>query len=132
MSVFPTARHVAAWAGVCPGNHESAGKSKRGTTRKGNVHLKTALTQAATSAQRTKGTYLRDKYHRLKARRGGARAAIAIARKILTAAYFMLRDDVAYKELGVSYIDQINRKRVTTNLVRRLERLGYAVELRAV
>jgi len=131
MSVFPTAGHVAAWAGVCPGNHESAGKSKRGTTRKGNVHLKTALTQAATSAQRTKETYLRDKYYRLKARRGGARAAIAIARKILTAAYYMLRDDVPYRELGASYLDQADRKRVTTNLVRRLERLGYFVELRA-
>ena len=79
MSVFHSPNHLASWAGVCPGNHESAGKQKSGHARKGNVHLRTILVGAATSASRTKGSYLKDKYHRLKARRGALRAALAIA-----------------------------------------------------
>ena len=75
MSVFLSANHLASWAGVCPGNHESAGKQKGGRARKGNVHLRTTLVGAATSASRTKGSYLKDKYHRLKARRGALRAS---------------------------------------------------------
>ena len=89
MSVFASVRHCAAWAGVCPGNNESGGKRRGHPTRKSNVHLTTALVQAAVSASHAKGTYLKDKYWRLKARRGPGRAAMAIAHKILIAAYHM-------------------------------------------
>jgi transposase len=129
MSVFLSVHHLAAWAGVCPGNHESAGKQKSGRARKGNVHLRTMLVNAATSASRTRRTYLRDKYHRLKARRGAARAALAIAHKILVSAYHMLATGMAYRELGEAYLDQIDQTRTAANLKRRLERLGYIVTL---
>jgi transposase len=129
MSVFKSAAHLAAWAGVCPGNNESAGIRKRGEARKGNVHLKTALVEAAQSGSRAKGTYLKDKFFRLKARRGYNRAAVAIGHKILIATYHMLQTGSPYRELGDTYLDNLNTQRVTANLVRRLERLGYAVSL---
>ena len=129
MSVFLSVYHLAAWAGVCPGNHESAGKQKSGRARKGNVHLRTMLVGAATSAARTKGAYLKDKFHRLKARRGAMRAALAIAHKILVAAYHMLAKGLPYRELGEAYLDQIAQTRTIANLKRRIERLGYNVTL---
>ena len=131
MTVFKSEEHLASWAGVCPGNHESAGKRRRGTKRKGNVHLTTALVEAAQAAIKKKGSYLRDKFHRLKARRGYKRALMAIAHKILIAAYHMLREDTGYRDLGDAYLDGICKRRTTTNLVRRLERLGYIVHLEA-
>ena len=131
MTAFVSAYHLAAWAGVCPGNNESAGKHKREKARRGNVHLKTALVTAATAAAKTKGTYLRDKYFRLKARRGGLRAAVAIAHKIHIAAYHMLSRQVPYQELGAAYLDKLDTSRTANNLVRRLERLGYLVELKS-
>ncbi len=127
MSVFKSAAHLAAWAGVSPGNNESAGKRKRSPARKGNVHLMTALVEAAHGASSTRGSYLRDKFHRLKARRGYMRAVVAVARKILTAVYVMLSKGVEYNDLGAAYLDSIDTQRVKTNLVRRLERLGYDV-----
>jgi transposase len=129
MSVFLSAYHLASWAGVCPGNNESAGKHHSGRARKGNVHLRTILVQAATAAGRTKGAYLKDKYHRLKSRRGPKRAALAIAHKILVAAYHMLSRTVDYNELGDTYLDQLSEGRVAKGLVRRLQRMGYRVEL---
>lgn len=129
MRVFPSAAHAASWTGVCPGNHESAGQQKGGRARKGNVHLRTALVQAAVAASRTRGTYLKEKYHRLKAHCGPKRAALAIAHKILVAAYHLLRDGVAYRELGAAYLDQQREARVTKGLISRLSRLGYHVEL---
>jgi transposase len=129
MSVFLSVHHLAAWAGVCPGNHESAGKQKSGRSRKGNVHLRTMLVGAAISASRTKGSYLKDKFYRLKARRGALRAALAIAHKILVAAYHMLAKGLGYRELGEAYLDQIDQTRTAANLKRRLERLGYIVQL---
>jgi transposase len=129
MSVFKSAAHLAAWAGVCPGNNESAGRRKRGPARKGNVHLMTALVEAAHGASSTRGSYLRDKFHRLKARRGYQRAAVAIAHKILNAVHVMLSTGAHYKDLGDAYLDSIDTQRVTANLVRRLERLGYKVAL---
>ena len=129
MSVFLSVHHLAAWAGVCPGNHESAGKQKSGRSRKGNVHLRTMLVGAAISASRTKGSYLKDKFYRLKARRGALRAALAIAHKILVAAYHMLAKGLAYRDLGEAYLDQIDQTRTAANLKRRLERLGYIVQL---
>ena len=124
MTVFGNARRLAAWAGVCPGNHESAGKKKSTAARKGNIHLKTVQVCAA----RTKGSYDKDKYHRLKARRGSLRAAIA--HKILVAVFHMLAKTVPFKELGEAFLDQQACKRTTTNLVRRLNNLGYDVLLR--
>jgi transposase len=129
MAVFLSARHLAAWAGVSPGNHESAGKQKSGKARRGNMNLKTALVGAAVSAARTKGTYLKDKYFRLKARRGGMRAAVAIAHKILIAAHHILSERRPYQDLGDAYLDQLDETRSANNLVRRLERLGYNVQL---
>ena len=127
MSVFVSVYHLSAWAGVCPGNHESAGRQKSGRARKGNI--RTILVSAAISAARTKGSYLKDKFHRLKARRGGLRAALAIAHKILVAAYHMLANNVPYRDLGEAYLDQIGQTRTVANLKRRLERLGYKVTL---
>ena len=129
MSVFLSVYHLASWAGVCPGNHQSAGRQKSGRTRKGNVHLRTMLVGAAISASRTKGSYLKDKFYRLKARRGGLRAALAIAHKILVAAYHMLATGADYKDLGEAYLDQLGRTHTVSNLKRRLERLGYRVTL---
>jgi transposase len=124
MTVFGNAKRLAAWAGVCPGNHESAGKKKSTAARKGNIHLKTVQACAA----RTKGSYDKDKYHRLKARRGSQRAAMAIAHKILVAVFHMLAKTVPFKELGEAFLDQQACKRTT--LVRRLNNLGYDVLLR--
>jgi transposase len=129
MSVFLSVHHLAAWAGVCPGNHESAGKQRSGRARKGHVHLRTILVGAAISAGRTKGSYLKDKFYRLKARRGALRAAVAIAHKILVAAYHMLAKGLPYRELGEAYLDQLDQTRTAANLKRRLERLGYTVTL---
>jgi transposase len=129
MSVFESVSQLASWAGVCPGNNESAGKRKSSRIPKGNVYLKTALVEAANSAAKAKGTYLRDKFYRLKARRGYKRAAVAIAHKILVAIYHMLSQQVSYNDLGDLYLDQLNKHHLSRNLVRRLERLGYAVTL---
>jgi transposase len=129
MSVFESVSQLASWAGVCPGNNESAGKRKSSRIPKGNVYLKTALVEAANSAAKAKGTYLRDKFYRLKARRGYKRAAVAIAHKILVAIYHMLSQQVSYNDLGDLYLDKLNKHHLSRNLVRRLERLGYAVTL---
>jgi transposase len=130
MSVFGNAMRLAAWAGVCPGNHESAGRRKSGATRRGNVHLKTALVTAAVSASRQKGSYYKDKYHRLRARRGRLRAAMAIAHKILIAVYHMLARGAPYRELGEAFLDQQARQRTVRHLLHRLNHLGYDVLLR--
>lgn len=129
MSAFLNAEHLASWATMCPGNHESAGKQHGGKTRKGNVHLKTALVMAANAAGKTKGTYLADKYRRLKARRGALRAAVAIGHKILVTAYRMLITDGDYKDLGDGYLDQLNTHRTAGNLIRRLRQMGYDVQI---
>lgn len=129
MTVFQSVSQLASWAGVCPGNNESAGKRKSSRIPKGNVHLKTALVEAAHSAAKAKGTYLRDKFFRLKARRGYKRAAVAIAHKILVAIYHMLSQQVSYNDLGDLYLDKLNKHHLTRNLVHRLERLGYTVTL---
>jgi len=129
MSVFPTAAHAAAWAGVAPGNHESAGKHKPQPARNGNVHLMTALVQAAMCAAKKKGSFLSEKYWRLRARRGPKKAAVAIAHKILVAAYHMLSRKAEYRDLGPGYLDRAAAAGVKRKLVDRLERLGYRVQL---
>jgi transposase len=129
MRNFRSAAALCAWAGICPGNNESAGKARGVKARKGNVHLRTALVEAAQAARRTKGTYLKDKYHRIMARRGANRAVVAIGHKILVAVYEMLSTGKPYKDLSETYLDRLDEKRVTSNLTRRLERLGYEVTL---
>jgi len=129
MSVFQSVSQLASWTGVCPGNNESAGKRKSSRIPKGNVYLKTALVEAAHAAARTKGTYLRDKFHRLKARRGYKRAVVAIGHKILVSIYHMVSQNVSYNDLGDLYLDKLNQNHLTRNLVHRLERLGYTVTL---
>ena len=129
MSVFKTAAHISSWAGVSPGNNESAGKRRHTRKRMGNVHLTTALVEAAQAAARTKRTYLGNKYHRLKARRGAKRATVAIAHKILVAAYYMLSRGCGFKELSETYLDKLDEQRTANHLVKRLERLGYEVHL---
>jgi transposase len=129
MTVFQSVSHLASWAGVCPGNNESAGKRRNSRITKGNVYLKSALIEAANAAARAKGTYLRDKFYRLKARRGYKRAAVAIAHKILVAVHHILLQNVSYKDLGDLYLDKLNKHNLTRNLVHRLERLGFEVTL---
>ena len=129
MSAFDDAHHLASWGGVCPGSHESAGKNKSGKLRKGNRHLTSALVEAAQAAARSTRTYLRDKFHKIRVRRGYKRAVIAIAHKILIAAYRILRDMVPYRELGDGYLDSRSQRTVVGSLVHRLKRLGYDVAL---
>jgi transposase len=130
MGRFPTVGHLISWAGFCPRNDESAGKRRSSRVRKGAPWLKTTLVQAAWAAVRMKGTYLRAQFLRIKSRRGPKKAILAVAASMLTAIYYMLRDDVDYRELGDNYFDRLDKKKAITRLTRRLEQLGYAVELR--
>jgi transposase len=129
LSVFPTAGHLAAWAGTCPGNNESAGKRKPIGARSGNPYLKTALCNAAIAASRKRGSFFKAKYFKLKSRRGGGRAALAIAHKLLVAIFHMFSKNTAYRELGEDYFDKRNTQRVARRYVRRLQDLGFAVTL---
>lgn len=129
MGRFPSANHLTAWAGLAPGNNISAGKRKSGRTRKGSPWLRSLLIEAAQAAGHSKNTYLGALYHRLLARRGKKRAAVAVARSILVVVYHLLRDQEPYHELGVTYLDQRDKHAVQRRLVRRLESLGFAVSL---
>ena len=131
MRRFPTAAHLASWARVCPGNHESAGKRKWSGTGRGNPWLRPALVQAAWSAARTKNTYLSAQYHRLAARRGSKRAILAVAHTLLVIIYHLLRRGTTYQELGGNYFDERQRHSVLSRALRRIERLGYKVTVEA-
>jgi transposase len=126
---FATAGHLASWAGMCPGNNESAGKRKSGTTRKGSPWLRMALIEAAQAAARTRNTYLMAQYRRLAARRGRKKALVAVGHSILVIAYYLLTRQTDYQELGSQYFDERARQAVERRLVRRLEALGYKVSL---
>jgi transposase len=132
MSVFPTADHLASWAGVCPGNNESAGKHKSGKTPKANRWLRRTLGEAAWAAARTKKTYLSAQYRRLASRRGKKRAIVAVGHTILIIAFHLLRDSTSYSELGADYFDRINPERLKNYFVKRLEQLGHKVVLEKV
>jgi len=132
MQQFPTDAHLASWAGVCPGNHESAGKRKSGKTRKGNPWLRCLLVQAAHSASRQKNSYLAAQYGRLKHRRGSKRAAVAVAHSILVIIYHMLRDGTTYQERGDTFFEEQERQNYEKRLVRQLTNLGYHVELQPI
>jgi transposase len=129
MSRFPSAKHLASWAGVCPGNRQSAGKRLSGATTPGNAYLKTVLCDLAANTARQSGTYVHALYHRLARRRGKSRARLAVAHSLLVAIYYMLRDHVPYQDLGVDYFDQLQTQRLQRHYVRRLEELGFSVAL---
>jgi transposase len=129
MRRFPSAKHLASWAGMCPGNHESAGKRLSGKTRKGNRWLRQVLVAIAHVASKTKNTYLVAQYKRIAARRGKKRALIAVGHTVLTLAYTLLTRQQPYQDLGAAYVDQREQHRVERRLVQRLERLGYQVAL---
>jgi transposase len=130
MTRFPSSRHAASWAAICPSNHGSAGKRRSGRTRNGNPYLRAALIESAQAATRSKDTYLRAQYERIKRRHGHNKAIVAVAHSILIAAYHVLRDDVAYKELGGDYFQRrADPARLTKRLVAQLERLGHTVTL---
>jgi transposase len=129
MSRFPTAGHLASWAGMCPGNHQSAGKRLKGNVRPGNRWLRTNLVEAAQAAGRTHGTYLGAQYRRLAARKGRQKAALAVAHSILVIVWHLLARGTEYSDLGATYFDERDRQLVERRLVRRLEGLGYRVAL---
>ncbi|GMA65579.1 IS110 family transposase [Alicyclobacillus fastidiosus] len=126
MSRFPSAQHLASWAGMCPGNNESAGKRRSGKTRKGDPWLREALIEAARGAARTKNTYLSAKYHRIAARRGSKRAAVAVGHYMLIIIYHMLVNQTE-EDLGPTYHEERNRERVIRRHLHSLEKLGLTV-----
>ena len=129
MSRFPSDRHLASWAKVCPGNNESGGKRRSGYAGKGNRWLRSILVECAWCASRTKNSYFKAHYHRLAKRRGQRRALLAVGHSLLTVIYHLLRDGVVYQELGANFFDQRDRTLIARQAVRRLERLGYQVTL---
>jgi transposase len=131
MSAWANEDRFSAWAGLCPGNHQSAGKRKKIGVRKGNPFLKSTLVQAATSAVKAKGTYYQAKFGQLCKRAGYERAIVAIAHSMLIAIYHIIRDKQPYRELGAETFAKRSAESRTKSLVKQLERLGYAVELRS-
>jgi transposase len=130
MKQFPSAGHLASWAGVCPGNEESAGKRKRSRTTKGNVWLRRALCQASWAASRKKESYFQAQYRRLASRRGAKRAAMAVGHTLLEVFYHLLKNpELQYKDLGSQHYDTLDPGRLCRHLVKRLEGLGYEVKL---
>ena len=129
MSRFPSAEHLASWAGMCPGNDESAGKRRKGKTRKGSKWLRATLVEAGQAAARKKDTYLSAQYHRLVPRLGKKKAAVALGHSILRTVYYLLRRGTTYADLGPTYFDERNRHSVERRAVRRLEQLSYQVTL---
>lgn len=132
MTRFPAAGHLASWAGMCPGNNESAGKRMNGKTRKGSKTLRWVLAEAAHGASKAGGTYLAAQYHRIAARRGKKKAIIAVGHSILVILYYMLKNQVPFQELGGNYFDERQRQAVERHLVRRLEALGNKVVLEPI
>ncbi len=129
MEQFPSAQHLASWAGLCPGNNESAGKRRSGKIRKGSVWLRRGLCQAAWAASRTKDTYLAALYRRMIARRGKKRTIVAVAHTMLVIAYHLLKRHCVYQDLGADYFDQLDRRGLQRRLVNRLTGLGFQVTL---
>jgi transposase len=127
LSRFPTAGHLASWAGMCPGNDESAGKRRSGKSRKGDQWLRSALIEAAQAAARTRGSYLGAQFRRIAARRGKKKALVAVGHTILVIAYHLLKHGGTYEDLGANYFDERDRQAVARRLIRRLEALGYDV-----
>ena len=132
MSRFPTDKHLASWARLCPGNNESAGKRRSGWTGRGNPWLRTTMVEAAWAASRNPNGYFGALYRHLVSRRGKKRAIVAVAHALLVAIYHMLKDGTAYQDLGPGHFDRIDREALIRRSVRRLERLGYQVSIKEV
>ncbi len=132
MSRFPTAGHLVAWAGLCPGKNESAGKRKSSRLRKGAPWLKTMLVQCAWAAKRKKDSYYRAQFFRLQGRRGPQKAICAVAASILTAIYNILKDGTEHHDLGITYFDRRPVELKANRLVTRLRKLGFTVQLQPI
>ncbi len=129
MARFPTHGHLTSWAGVCPGNKQSGGRRLSGKTTRGNVWLRAVLGEVAWAAIRAKDSYFRAQYYRIARRRGKNKALMAVAHSILVALYHVLRERRPYQDLGADYFDRLDTSRVERHYVRRLEQLGFKVEL---
>lgn len=129
MSRFPSADHLCSWAGVCPGNNESAGKRKSGRTRNGNRWLRRVLNQAAWASSMKKGSYFKAQHARIARRRGLKRATMAVSRSLLTTIYHMLKTGSVFKDLGAGFFDQMKPQRVIHGIIKRLDSLGFNVQL---
>ena len=125
MSRFPSDRHLCAWAGICPGNNESAGKRKSGRLRKGNSLLRSTLVICAHSAVKCKSSYFYAQFQRIRTRRGNKRAYVAVAHSMLIAIYHILNDGVAFKDLGADYYNQFNKERKINACLKKLKALGW-------
>lgn len=132
MSRFPSSQHLASWAGLCPGNNESAGKRRSGKSHRGNRWIRGLMTEIAWAASRTKETYSSTQYRRLTGHRGKKRALVAVGNSLLQAAWHMLTHRQGYIELGAQYLETLHRKEIERNLIRRLEKLGHRVILEPV
>lgn len=131
MSRFATAAHLCSWAAMCPGQNESGGKRRTGQTREGNRYLRGALVEAGLASTRARGTALQARYYRVKRHRGHKKAVVAVGHQILEIAYYLLRDEVTYHELGADYFDKRDRERTLRRNVKQLEALGFRVTLEA-
>ena len=129
MEQFPSARNLCSWAGVCPGNNESAGKQRSGKTRRGGLWLRRVLCEAAWAASHCKKSYFRSQYQRLAGKRGKKRALIAVAHSLLTVAYTLLKQHRTYQDLGADFFDRVNRDNLTKYHVKKLHKLGYEVNI---
>jgi transposase len=129
MGRFPSSRHLASWAGLCPGNNTSAGQSRSGKSHRGNRWIKGLMTEIAWAAARTKNSYPSTLYRRLAAHRGKKRALVAVANALLQVVWHLLTHRKTYRDLGADYFDRLHRDRLSQSLVRRLEKLGHKVIL---
>jgi transposase len=132
MEQFPSAAHLASWAGMCPGNNESAGKKMSGKTRKGNPSLKKTLIRCGRSAANSKNTYLNSLYKRIAARRGSKKAVVAVSHAILVICYHMITNKSRYKELGADYFTNLNKEDIVRRSIKRIEALGFQVQVEAI
>ncbi len=129
MKQFPTAGHLASWAGICPGNNESAGKRRSGKTRKGNQVLKSTLVQCANSSKRHKDSFYYAQYQRIMVHRGKKRATVAVAHSMLISIYYMLKYDKEYNELGAQFYNQFNTEKKIKSYIKKLHELGVDVHM---
>ena len=131
MSRFPTAGHISSWAGLCPGNNESAGKRRSGKTRKGNKILKAIMVECAQVAKKNKNTFFYAQYQRLVVKRGKNRAKVAIAHSMLIAIYYMIKEDKEYIDLGADFYNKFNKEKKANSYMKKLKELGYDVQITA-
>ena len=129
MSRFPTAGHLCSWAGLCPGNNESAGKRRSGKTRKGNKTLKSILVECAGSATKNRNSFLHSQYERIAIRRGKKRAKLAVAHSMLIAIYYMIKEDKEYQDLGSDFYNKFNKEKKANSYIKKLKELGYNMQL---